>query len=109
MEAEHGNLFVGEWIPEAVARLMVHLRRHGVPVFEVSGAGELAVAVRFEPNLGQTAMVESLLLDWPGVSRVEHVRAGLTLAHGRPFVPTPNHTSRRLSRLSRFRAHRRPS
>jgi hypothetical protein len=106
MEAEHGNLFVGEWIPENVARLMVHIRHHGVTVFEVSGAGELAVAVRFEPNLGQTVMVETLLLAWPGVSRVEHVRAGLTLAHGRPIVPTPDHTSRRLSRL---RSHRRPS
>ncbi len=106
MEASQGNLFVGSWIPEDVARLMVHLRHHGVPVFEVSGAGELAVAVRFEPNLGQTAMVESLLLAWPGVCRVEHVRAGLTFAHGRPVVPAPDHTRRR---FPRFRSPRRPS
>ncbi len=106
MEAAPGNLFVGAWVPEDVARLMVHLRHHGVPVFEVAGAGELVVAVRFEPNLGQTAMVESLLLAWPGVCRVEHVRAGLTLAHGRPLVPTPKRTPRGLSRFRSPRHNR---
>jgi hypothetical protein len=82
METGQGRLFTGVWIPEEVARLMVHLRQHGVPVFEASAAGEGALCVRFEPNLGQTGMLDSLLTAWPGVGRVEHVRAGLVLAHG---------------------------
>lgn len=102
MEAAHGGLFTGEWMPEAVARLMTYLRSEGVPVFEASAIGSGALTVRFEPTLGQTGTAEGLLLAWPEICRVEHQYAGVIVAYGFDRVATSS-KSRGRARHRRLR------
>ncbi|GLY32560.1 hypothetical protein Kisp02_59250 [Kineosporia sp. NBRC 101731] len=58
------------WDIPWLCRLVVDLRRHGVPVHEARVLHPDAVAISFEPNLGQAQILEGLLLATPGVVAV---------------------------------------
>jgi hypothetical protein len=70
---------VGSWSTEGVARLVVYLRRQGVPVHQASVARNGLLSVMFEPHLAQAEILEGLLLAWPGIVAVE--RAGACVIH----------------------------
>ena len=72
-----------DWGTAWLGCLIVHLRRHGVPVHEGRISQPSTLEVSFEPHLAQAEILEGLLLDWPGVCRVERCGDRVLRAYGR--------------------------
>jgi hypothetical protein len=83
------------WDLAWVCRLLVHLRRNGIPVHEARLTDREVVSVSFEPGLAQAEILEGLLLSWPGVAAVE--RAAETVLRARSSRVLPRER-RRLGR-----------
>jgi len=75
------------WDVAWVCRLLIHLRRSGIPVNEARLTAEKTVSVSFESHLAQAEILEGLLLAWPGVATVERVGERVLRARGSSGLP----------------------